>query len=157
MIFINQNSRVVFANMQCKKTMGYSIRELCSPDFDFRNLIAPEHLDLVNANFVRHMQAKEVPPYECTLITRDGKRLDTIHSTRLIHYGGSQAILGIITDITERKQAERLIQKEKYILEMLATGRPPQEVLKALNLMIEAQAPGMRSSILIRTAWANTC
>jgi len=149
MIFINQNGRVVFANTQCKKTMGYSIGELYAPDFDFRSLIAPEHLDLVNANFARHIQAKEVPPYECTLVTKDGKRLDTIHSTRLIHYGGGQATLGIITDITERKQAERLTLKEKYILEMLATGRPLQEVLTALNLMIESQFHGMCSSILI--------
>jgi len=149
MIFINQGGRVVFANTQCKKTMGYSIRELCSPDFDFRNLIAPEHLDLVNTNFVRHMQGKQVSPYECTLITRTGRRLDTIHSTRLINYGDSQAILGIITDISKYKQTVQVIREENSVLEMLSTGYPLQEVLKALNLMIESQVPGMFSSILI--------
>jgi len=120
MIFINQNGRVVFANTQCKKTMGYSIEELYAPDFDFHNLIAPEHLDLVNTNFARHAQSMEVPPYECTLITRDGKRLDTIHSTRLIHYDGGQAILGIITDITERKLIEKAMLTEQQEIEALS-------------------------------------
>jgi diguanylate cyclase (GGDEF)-like protein/PAS domain S-box-containing protein len=111
MIFINQEGQIRFANSQYEKTMGYSIGELCAPDFDFRCLIAPEHLDMVNANFARHMQGEEVEPYECTLITRDGRRLDTIHATKLVKYGQGQAILGTITDITERKQAEEKIMQ----------------------------------------------
>ncbi|MFQ5586651.1 MAG: PAS domain S-box protein, partial [Thermodesulfobacteriota bacterium] len=111
MIFISRDGRVVFANAQCEKTMGYGIGELCSPDFDFRCLIAPGCLDMVNANFARHMQGKKVPPYECTLITRDGKSLDTINTTRLINYDGGRAILGIITDITERKRSEEVLRE----------------------------------------------
>jgi PAS domain S-box-containing protein len=113
MIFINQGSRVVFANPQCEKTMGYGIDEMCAPDFDFHCLVAPEHHNLLNANFTRHMQGEDVPPYECALITRGGDRLDSLVATRLINYGGSQSILGIITDITGQKQAEEKLRQSE--------------------------------------------
>lgn len=106
MIFINQAGRVVFANAQCEEALGYSREELLAADFDFRRLIAPEHLDLINGYFAMHMNGEDVPPYECALIAKSGKRLDTIHATRLISYGGNQVILGVVTDITERKLAE---------------------------------------------------
>ncbi len=116
MIFINQGGRVVFANRQCEEIMGYSRQELLAPDFDFRTLIAPEHLDMVNANFRQHMCGREIPPYECTLITRDGKRVQTIHSTKLIPYGEGQAILGVVTDISlQKKAAERIKQSERRV------------------------------------------
>jgi len=102
MIFINQRGRIVFANEQCEKIMGYSIAEFYSPNFDFRRLIAPEDKNRINDLFNLHMQSKHIPAYECALITKYGKRLDTIHTTKLIKFNNEQAILGIITDITER-------------------------------------------------------
>ncbi len=37
-------------------------------------------------------------------------RLESIIATRLIHYEGQNAILGIVTDITNRKRGERMLQ-----------------------------------------------
>jgi len=141
MIFINQGGRIVFANAQCAKTMGYSIEELCSPDFDFRCLIAPEDFDMVNANFARHMQGEEVPPYECMLITRNGKKLDTIHATKLINYGEGHGILGIITDISEHKKAERALQEQMQKLQRfnkMAVGREMRmiELKQEINALL---------------------
>jgi len=49
----------------------------------------------------------------------------------------------------EHQRAENLLRDSNHVLEMLATGQPRQDVLKALNLMLETQVPGTRSSILI--------
>ncbi len=119
MIFINQRGRVVFANRQCEKIMGYSQREFLAPDFDFRTLIAPEDLEKIDANFRRHMRGEDVPPYECTLITRDGKKVETIHSTKLIPYADGQAILGVVTDITARKRTEDHIRRSERRVRLL--------------------------------------
>jgi PAS domain S-box-containing protein/putative nucleotidyltransferase with HDIG domain len=106
MIFINQKGRVVYANEMCEEIMGYTRKELYSPDFNFLSLIGPESMDAIRENFTRHMRGEEVPPVAYTLITRGGERIEAILATKLIRYGGEGAILGVVTDITERKQAE---------------------------------------------------
>jgi PAS domain S-box-containing protein len=119
MIFINHKGRVVYANERCEEIMGYEKGEFYSPDFDFLSLIAPEHKDKVKVVFNRHMNGKEVPPCDYSLITKEGKRIDAILTTKLINYEGDRAILGIITDITERKKTEEQIKeslKEKEVL-----------------------------------------
>ena len=110
MIFINKGGRVVYVNRRCTQEMGYSADELCAPDFDFMSLIAPESVDLVQSNFTKHIQGLEVPPYEYYLTTKQGKKIAAIITTKLIRYQGEPAILGIITDITKRKQAEKELQ-----------------------------------------------
>ena len=109
-IFINKGGRVVYVNRRCTQQMGYSKEELCAPDFDFMTLIAPESADLVRSNFAKHMQGQEVAPYEYYLITKNGDKIAAIITTKLIRYQSEAAILGIITDITERKRAEEELQ-----------------------------------------------
>ncbi|MFA5366829.1 MAG: PAS domain S-box protein, partial [Dehalococcoidia bacterium] len=109
MIFINVKGHVVYANRRCEEMMGYTSEEFYSPAFDFNSLTAPEYRDLIKEKFQAHMQGRDVDPYEYALITKDGRRLDTILSTKLISYVGEKAIMGIITDITERKKVEETL------------------------------------------------
>ena len=107
MIFINSQGGVVYANRQCEQLMGYSREEFYAPDFDFMSLIAPESRELIQQNFREHMRGEDVEPYEYVLVAKAGSRLDVIITTKLINYQGQRSILGIITDISERKQAEK--------------------------------------------------
>jgi len=113
MTFINVNGRVVYANQACEQVTGYTVEEFCSPDFNFINLIAPEHRDIVQASFARHARGVNVEPYDFTLVAKDGKRLEVIQDSRLIVYEGQRAILGICTDITERKKADEAIHENE--------------------------------------------
>ncbi len=106
MIFINQNGRVVYANRRCREVMGYSVEELCSPTFQFLELIAPEDRNIVRWSFETHMQGQEVEPLEYTLVTKDGNTLEVVVNTRLMDYQGGKAILGTVTDISRQKQVE---------------------------------------------------
>jgi len=118
MIFINVNGRVVYANRRCEELTGFTREEFLSPSFDFIRLTAPEYRPLVAEKFALHTKGQDVPPYEYAIVARDGRRLDTILSTKLIHYRGERAILGTVTDITERKRAEEALRasEEKYRL-----------------------------------------
>ena len=113
MIFINHKGRVVYANEKCEEILGYEREELCSPDFDFYSLIAPECIDLVRAAYGKHMKGEEVPPYEYALLAKEGERIEAINATRLTKYNGESAILGVVTDITERKRAEQALLETK--------------------------------------------
>jgi len=134
MIFINKKGRVVYANQRCEEIMGYSRQEFYSPDFDFLTLIAPGCIDLVKSSFSRHMKSEEVAPFEYTLITKEGKKIEAILTTKLITFKGENAFLGIVTDITERKMMEqKIIQANK---ELSALNAISSMVSQSLNLEV---------------------
>ena len=116
MIFINKKGGVVYANKRCEEIMGYKRKEFYSPDFNFFTLIAPQSIELLKSIYSRHLKGEEILPYEYTLITKEGKKIEAILTSKLITYEGETAILGIITDITERKQIEKQLKEseEKY-------------------------------------------
>lgn len=86
--------------------MGYSREEFYAEDFDFFNLIALEYRGSVEENFNRHRMGEEIEPYEYALVTKSREVINAIITSRLINYGGEKSILGMVTDITERKQME---------------------------------------------------
>ena len=110
MIFINSGGRIVYVNKRCIEIMGYSREDFYNPAFDFMTLIAPDSADLIRANFERHMAGEDIDPYEYSLINRRGEKIEAIITSKLINYENNRAILGIITDISERKRAEEELQ-----------------------------------------------
>jgi PAS domain S-box-containing protein len=122
MIFINKKGSVVYANKRCEEIIGYTKEEFYSPEFNFFTLIAPESLELLKSSYRSHLNCKEVSPYEYTLITKEGKRLDAIITSKLIKYEGETAILGIVTDITERKKVEAELRREKKLMEWVTAN-----------------------------------
>ena len=110
MIFINSNGRIVYVNNKSEEIMGYSKEEFLNEDFDFLDLIDPEFRDLAKNNFRKHQNGDEVEPCEYRLITKDGRGLIAIYTTRFIDFDGGRAILGIVTDITEQKELEQKLK-----------------------------------------------
>ena len=139
MIFINKWGGIVYANQRCQEVMGYGLDEFYAPDFDFMVLIAPEDRETIQANFAEHMKGKEIEPYEYGLLTKNGERLEAIITPKLIEYEGDRAILGIITDITERVQNETLrAQAEETLAAYAERLRALHEIDQAI---LEARSP----------------
>ena len=135
MIFINAQGQVVYANRKCEEILGYQVKEFYAADFDFLKLVAPEYVQLIKRNFSRHMAGKDVRPYEYALIGKSGQRIEAIITTKLIDYGGTSAILGIVTDITARKQAEKTLREKDVKLEGQAKNL--EEMNVALKILLE--------------------
>jgi PAS domain S-box-containing protein len=124
MIFINQKGKVVYANREAEDSMGYKKEEYYSPDFNYLDLIAPESKELVKSAFSRHMKGEDMVPYEYRLITKDGRKIDAIINSKLIKYHGEPAILGVVTDITDRKKTERKTLESQQSFKALFMGNP---------------------------------
>ena len=121
MIFINQRGRIVYVNKRCSDVMGYTREEFYAPDFNFMVLIAPESIDLIRANFKRHMAGEDIEPYEYSLLNKKGEKIEAIITTKLIDYENGKAILGIITDISDRKRVEEEIQHRLQFQHLITT------------------------------------
>jgi len=135
MIFINQGGKVVYANRKCEEIMGYTRDELYADDFNFLDLIAPEYTDLIMKNYKRHLRGTEVEPYEYALMTKAGKRIEAIITTKLINYEGKKSILGIVTDISERKAAEKLLHEKDG--QLTQKTKSLEEMNIALGVLLE--------------------
>ncbi|MGA1870510.1 MAG: PAS domain S-box protein [bacterium] len=138
MIFMNKQGRVVYANKRCEEIMGYKKEEYYSPDFDILCLIAPEYRGIVMENFKRHLQGEEVAPFEYINITKEGKRIESMLTTKLIDYEGDKAILGIVTDITNLKEAERVLKRDRETFEKLVDEKT-KELVKIQIKLSEAK------------------
>lgn len=146
MIFINKNGRIVYSNEKCEEVMGYTKKEFYAPDFNFFTLIAPDSMELVKKNYDKHNQGKNLAPYEYSLITKDGKRIEAIITTTLINYERESAILGVITDITERKKAEEALKEAENTY---------RDLLDNTNDLIQSVKPDGHFRY-VNKAWRNT-
>ncbi len=91
-------------------------------------LTAPGFEAVVMDNMARHRRGEEVPPYEYGLVTRQGRRIDAILTSKLIRYAGAPAILGTITDITTRKHAELLLHSLNAAALAMEQALQPSEI-----------------------------
>ena len=130
-IFIYCAERFVYLNEQCETILGYSREQMYSPSFDFRTITAPGYDLVITENFRSHEMGREVAPYECILVTRSGRRIDAIMTTKLIRYDGAPAILGIVTDITIRMRTERLVQSLNAAALAMEQALTPSEIFPA--------------------------
>jgi PAS domain S-box-containing protein len=150
MIFIYGSGRIVYANRQCEISMGYSREELLAEGFDFRTFAAPGYQAILTDNLRRHAQGEEITPYEYVLVTRAGRRIDAILTTKLIRYEGDTAILGIITDITTRTRTERLLQSLNAAALAMEQALLPTEIFPSASRVLAAL--GLDSAVFITDA-----
>jgi PAS domain S-box-containing protein len=145
MIFIWSAGRIVYANRHCELALGYPRKELYA--MDVGTFADPDQLPRISENFTRHLRGEEVPPYECTVITRMGRRLDAILATKVISYDGAPAILGLVTDITTRKRTERFLKSLNAASLAMEQALTPSEVFPAtISVLAEL---GFDSAILL--------
>jgi len=80
---------------------------------------------------------------------RDASGKDVICEVRLVRLpsGALRLVRGSISDISERKRAERVAAAERHVFEQLTGNAPLQEVLASITRMIESAGVGTVCSV----------
>ncbi len=105
-IYIAQDGKFRFVNLQFQKCFGFSTDEMLGVATPL--LVHPEDRAMVRENAVKMLKGERSSPYEYRIITKHGELRWLTETVTSIQYGGKRAVLGNYVDITERKQAEDL-------------------------------------------------
>lgn len=88
----------------------------------FREIVFPDDLEKAMDTFARRLRGEVIPPFELRLRKQDGTPLDVeITSARLTEGGAVAGTLGIVRDITTRRQAEAQQVRLQAALQAAAT------------------------------------
>ncbi|GAC13074.1 bifunctional diguanylate cyclase/phosphodiesterase [Aliiglaciecola lipolytica] len=84
-------------------------------------------------------------------LTTNGAKTKTIltKKNRFLAPNGKPFIVGVIHDITERKQSELREKSHTHILELITSGKELPDILIAIVKVVEAENPKMMCSVLL--------
>jgi PAS domain S-box-containing protein len=116
-----RGQRFVYTNRRFQELVGFSSDELGSDDFDIdARIVAPESRHILESRVSRLAAGLPVEPrYEFVAQRKNGTAFDAQVSLSYIEFEGEAASLGIMQDITERKQFEQQLLRKNRELALL--------------------------------------
>ena len=138
-VFVAQEHRFVFANPALVNMLGYTIGEFA--DLPFGRVVAPEYLAIWTDRFDQRIAGTGSPPssYELEFVCKEGARRIWLElRASRIRYGDRPAVLGVLRDMSVRREAEDRIRALNAELEERVEQRTAE--LSAANQELESFA-----------------
>lgn len=119
-IYLMKGRRYQYVNPRFCELTGYTFEELTSPDFDFEVLVSDESKRYLEERYRARLEGKEIPnQYELQLVHKSGKKVYVEVSTVSVGKPGEVVVMGIMRDITQRKQYEQQLKESEERLKEL--------------------------------------
>ncbi|NTV64024.1 MAG: PAS domain S-box protein [Oscillochloris sp.] len=123
-IFVIEHERVTLVNSALARMVGYTTEELIG--MPFIQFIAPEDRAMVGGRYHQRVKGDTTPDeYEARLIHKDATtRIHVIIGVQALNLPNISGTLGMVKDITERKQSEAQLHSEKIFSETMLNSMP---------------------------------
>ncbi|MDP8206816.1 MAG: PAS domain S-box protein [Candidatus Electryonea clarkiae] len=106
-IYLLRGRSYEYVNPRFCEITGYSSMELTSPDFDYNVILTDETKEFIQLRYEARERGEDISnQYQVEILNKSGEVLHVEVSTVPIGQPGEVAVLGIMRDITQRKQAE---------------------------------------------------
>ena len=134
---------IIYANKQALRLFGYTEEEVLN-GMNVLQVLTPEDRKKALEYDKKRIMGEGPGPIEYVAIKKDGTRFPVIsHAISLMRNGTRKGLLGIIFDITDRKNAEtRIIESEKKFRTVFESANDGILILKD-NKIIECNSKGL--------------
>ncbi len=120
---LDKMGNVVRVNKYIMEVGEYTKDELVGKRIDVLEMVPPQSMAKILAAFARLEKGQDVPPYEIEVYVKTGeKRISEIHSSLVKQSGRVVGIVGIMRDVTERKQTEEVLRQSIEKLQSAMEG-----------------------------------
>ncbi|PWT98336.1 MAG: hypothetical protein C5B52_12355 [Bacteroidetes bacterium] len=123
-VYILQDNKYVYANPKFAEIFGYELEEV-SGKLEVEKILKEEDHERI-AGYIESRMANNPGTihYELTGVKKTGEHIQLeIFGSRTI-YGGRPAVIGTLIDISERKELDEKIRKEKVLAESIINSMP---------------------------------
>lgn len=122
-ILVAQNGFLKFANPMMQEITGFTHEELLT--LPFVDFVYHEDRQIVISNHLKRLKGEPfLPRYQFRIMKKDGSTRKIEMNGIVIEWEGQPATLNMLTDITERTQAEEALQHERTLLRLLIDNVP---------------------------------
>jgi len=123
-IYIIDNGRFAYVNPRFAEMFGYASTQAVLNHATVSDLVAPQDRDLVVGNLQKRMAGEQTTiSYAFTGLRRDGSLFDVEVMGSVMTLETHPVVIGMVLDVTQRKQAERLLKNHQTVLEQTVLER----------------------------------
>ena len=122
-VFWNLNGNVTDANGAFLNTVNYTREDLLSGRINWQEMTPPEYRSLDEKKIVELRATRTVLPFEKQYIRSDGSRVPVLVGGSFLE-GSQECGVSFVLDISDRKQAEELLQQQKEVLQTIFDNVP---------------------------------
>ncbi|MFQ6612312.1 MAG: PAS domain-containing sensor histidine kinase [Fidelibacterota bacterium] len=110
-IYVLQGYRFVFINSRFSELTGYTREDINGADFNFQRLLAPEGMAVIQEQEKLSARGQKIPDrFVLKGLRKDGEKRDFEVSITPVKWGNTDAILGVLNDVTERIEDQQTLE-----------------------------------------------